>query len=395
MATSEQPSPSAPRDPSVSEKPSRRHRPGRVRLSRPTVLYTARRVLAEFSRDGGTDQAAKLTYFMVLSIAPTLLAVFSLATLVLTGLQDQIVALVEDALSDASAGSGEDSSLGAITELVEPTLSALLTKTSGGVIGLIIGIATALWSASAYVKAYSRVANGIYHVPEGRGPIRMNGTMLLVTLGLVVALVIIAVSLLLNQQLVGSLLGPFASHVGLGGLLAFLTDTFLPVWAWLKWPVVALLLFVMLSLLYWAAPNIRKPFRLISPGGVFAVIGIAVAGVAVAIYMAKFASYSSYGAIGGLMAVLFALWVMNIVVIMGAEVDAEYQRATELESGRPAEDTLTAPMRADAGAAKKDAKYEAIVDAGREIRLQNLHRDVEAYTGPISRIEPEDPDDES
>jgi membrane protein len=390
MATSETPSPST--DPSLQPSGRSGHRRGRdhVRLSRPTVVYMARRVLAEFSRDGGTDQAAKLTYFLVLSLAPTLLAVFSLATLILSSLKDQIVDLVEDLLSQAG-GKGELSSL---TDIIVPTLEQLLTKSSGGVIGLIIGIGTALWSASAYVKAYSRVANGIYRVPEGRGPIRMNGTMLLVTLGVVVGLVVIAVSLLLNQQIVDALLGPVASHLKLTGALTFLTDSFLPVWAWLKWPVVVLLLFVIVSLLYWAAPNIRKPFRLLSPGGIFAVIGIAVAGVAVAIYMANFASYSSYGAIGGLMAVLFALWVMNIVIIMGAEVDAEYQRAKELESGRPAEDTLTAPMREDAGAAKKDAKYESVIDAGREIRLKNLHRDAEAYTGPISRIEPEDLDDE-
>ena len=75
------------------------------KLSRPTLKYMAKRVIAEFLRDGGTDQAAKLTYFMVLSIAPTLLAVFSLATLLLAGIQDQIADLLVDVVEQAAGGS--------------------------------------------------------------------------------------------------------------------------------------------------------------------------------------------------------------------------------------------------------------------------------------------------
>src|SRR5699024_5499319 len=138
------------------------------KLSGPTVKYMAKRVLSEFLRDGGTDQAAKLTYFMVLSIAPTLLALFSLATLLLAGIKDQIADLLVDAINSAAGGSG----LGA-EDAVRSTVGSLMGSSTGGTVALIIGIATALWSASAYIKAYGRVANHIYEVPEGRGPIRM------------------------------------------------------------------------------------------------------------------------------------------------------------------------------------------------------------------------------
>src|SRR5699024_7588162 len=104
--------------------------------------------------------------------------------------------------------------------------------------------------------------------------------------------------------------------------------------------------------------------------------------------MGTVAGYSSYGAIGGIMAVLFALWVMNIVIIMGAEVDAEYERARELAAGKPAEDSLALPLRDASGAEKAEAKQEKIIDAGRDIRLQNLHHDAEAYTGEDARLTP-------
>ena len=353
------------------------------KLSRPTLKYMAKRVIAEFTHDGGTDQAAKLTYFMVLSIAPTLLALFSLATLLLAGIKDEIADLLVNLIGQAAGGSDME-----IEGPVRDTVNSLLGSATGGTIALIIGIGTALWSASAYVKAYGRVANQIYEVPEGRGPIRMNGTMLLLTLAMILGILLVMISVLLNASLVEGLLGPIASSIGAQGVLTFLLDSFLPIWAFAKWPVILVIAFALISLLYWGAPNIDKPFRFISPGGVFAIVGIAVAAVALSIYMGTVAGYSSYGAIGGIMAVLFALWIINIVIILGAEVDAEYERARELEAGKPAEDSLALPMRESAGAEKAEEKREAIVDEGRDIRLRNLHHDSGAYTGEDARLTP-------
>lgn len=352
-------------------------------MSGTTVKYMAKRVLTEFMRDGGTDQAAKLTYFMVLSIAPTLLALFSLATLLLSDLTDEIAQLITEAIESAASGS----ELGA-GDAVQSTVESLMGSATGGTVALIIGIATALWSASAYIKAYGRVANHIYEVPEGRGPIRMNATMLALTVAMILGILIVMVSVLLNETIVDSLLGPIASNIGAEGALTFLMNSFLPIWAWAKWPVILVIAFALISLLYWGAPNIDKPFRFISPGGVFAILGIGVAAVALSIYMGTVAGYSSYGAIGGIMAVLFALWIINIVIIIGAEVDAEYERAHELEAGKPAEDSLALPMRDSAGAEKAEAKREQIIDEGRDIRLRNLHHDAEAYTGEDARLTP-------
>ena len=354
------------------------------RLSGPTIKYMTKRVLSEFSRDGGTDQAAKLTYFMVLSVAPALLAVFSLATLLLADIKDQIADLLVSAIESAAGGSG----LGA-DEAVRDTVESLMGSATGGTIALVIGIATALWSASAYIKAYGRVANLIYEVPEGRGPVRMNAAMLGLTVVMILGILLILISVLLSATIVEGLLGPIASSIGADDQLMFLTDSFLPIWAWVKWPVILVIAFALISILYWGAPNVSKPFRLISPGGVVAILGIAVAAVALSIYMTTVAGYSSYGAVGGIMAVLFALWIINIVILIGAEVDAEFERARELEAGRPAEDGLTLDLRERKAAEKAEAKYEGLVDEGRDIRLRNLHRDAEAYTGPGSRLTPQ------
>lgn len=352
----------------------------KAKLSKDGLVYMLKRTIHEFQRDGGTDQAAKLTYFMVLSIAPTLLALFSLAALLLRDIQDQIAELIKTGITSASGGMEVGSA-------VDSTLKSLMGSTSSGTVGLIIGIGTALWSASAYVKAFGRAANDMYDVTEGRSFLRSTLTMLLVTLAIILGLFAIFVSVLLNETLVDSLVAPIAGPLGAQGAVDFLMGSFLPIWAWVKWPVILLLLFVVVSLLYWAAPNVAKPFRLISPGGVLAIVGTAVAGVAIAVYMSTVASYSSYGAIGGIMAVLFALWVVNIVIVLGAELDAEFERTKELEMGHPAEESLSVGLRGEDGAEKAAEKHDGIVEDGRLLRLRNLHHDAKSYTSPETRLD--------
>ena len=152
---------------------------------------------------------------MVLSIAPTLLALFSLATLLLSDLTEEIAQLITEAIDSAASGS----ELGA-GDAVESTVASLMGSATGGTVALIIGIATALWSASAYIKAYGRVANQIYEVPEGRGPIRMNLTMLALTVAMIVGILVVMLSVLLNETIVQGLLGPLASSIGAEGVLS-------------------------------------------------------------------------------------------------------------------------------------------------------------------------------
>ncbi len=345
----------------------------KVKLTGTEWKYVLKRTLSEFSWYKGTDLAAQLTYFTVLAIAPTLLAVFSLAALVLQDFQDQIA----DKLKEVIQRSGVDG----VDSAVDSTLDSLLGSSTGGTIALIIGVAIALWSASAYVKAFSRASNTVYNVPETRGPVSFNLSMYVTTAVLVVGIVVVLLSLLLTQTMLDAVADPIFTAAGLSGPLAFLSGTFMPIWAWVKWPVILVILFALLSLLYWATPNLKRPYRPISPGGIFAVIGIIVAAVAVAIYMSTVASYSSYGAIGGVMAVLFALWVMNIVMVMGGIFDSEYERAKELVVGRASEKEYALTLRGKDTPTKAQKKRDAVIAEGRDIRLQALHHNQDQYKG--------------
>jgi membrane protein len=343
--------------PDHKEKP---HSP--PRLKGKSWKYAFRRALKEFGVDGGTDLAATLTYYMVLSLAPALLAVFSIITLVLANNAATVTALVEDLVTRYVPSDYQ----GLVVNLVD----TMIGSASGGVIARIIGIATALWSASAFVKAFSRSMNVIYGIEEGRGLIKQTVTMLAITLALLVGVVLILVSLALNEALVTGLLGPIADPLGLTEALEFLTGTFLPIWAWVKWPVILALVIAMIALLYYLAPNVKQPkFTWVSIGSVVAIVGIAIASIGLYVYFSFFAGYSSYGAIGTVMALLFALWIFNIVLLLGAEVDAEVERARQLQSGIEAEEMIQLPPRDTAKVKKAREARDDLEADGRVLRL--------------------------
>jgi membrane protein len=204
-----------------------------------------------------------------------------------------------------------------------------VTKSSGtaGIL-LIVGIVSALWTASGYVGAFIRASNVIYEVEEGRSFIKLRPLQMLVTLVLIVLLVLV----LLAVVLTGPIAGAVGSAVGIGG-------TAVTAWNIAKWPVILLVVMTMFAILYWAAPNVRHPkFHWISPGGILGVLLWIAASAAFAFYVSSFASYNkTYGALGGVIVFLVWLWISNIAVLLGAEFNAELERGRQIEGGHPAD----------------------------------------------------------
>ena len=114
-------------------------------------------------------------------------------------------------------------------------------------------------------------------------------------------------------------------------------ETAVDVWGIAKWPVLLLLVSLLLAVLYWGAPNVKLPFRLFSPGSLLAVVGWVIASVAFAFYVANFGSYNkTYGALAGPIVFLLWLWISNICVLLGLELNAELERSRKLEGGEVA-----------------------------------------------------------
>ena len=215
---------------------------------------------------------------------------------------------------------------GPAQEIATSALKNLQGSQGGAGVIFIIGLLGALWSASGYVAAFMRASNRIYDIDEGRPVWKTVPTRVVLTLVLLLLLALSAVAVTLT--------GGLAKEVG--GVLG-LSDTAITVWNIAKWPVLLLVVSFMFALLYWAAPNVKhQGFRWVTPGGVLAVIGWVIASLAFALYVANFGSYNkTYGALAGPIVFLVWLWISNIMVLLGAEVNAELQRGRAIEAGHP------------------------------------------------------------
>jgi len=133
-----------------------------------------------------------------------------------------------------------------------------------------------------------------------------------------------------------------------------------------------MLIFVTLAIatLYYAAPNVQQPkFRWISVGAGVAILIWVVASVLFGFYVSNFGSYNkTYGALAGVIVFLLWLWITNLALLFGAELDAELERGRELQAGIAAERDLQLPARDSSGAEKNRAKEEQDVERGRSLR---------------------------
>lgn len=320
-----------------------------TQLTRTSWVYVARKTMREFSRDQCTDLAAALTYYSVLALFPAAIALLSLVGLV--GQGASTVDTLVQILRDIGAGGAANT--------LEPTLTQLSRAQNSG-IALVIGLAVALWSASGYVGAFGRGMNRIYEIAEGRPIWVLRPTMLLVTLITVVLTALVALGLVLT--------GPAARAVGDA---VGLGSTAVTVWNIAKWPVMLVVVVFVVALLYYATPNVRQPkFRWISVGAVLAIVVWIIASALFGFYVANFSSYNrTYGSLAGVVVFLLWLWITNLALLFGAELDAELERGRELQAGIPAEETLQLPVKSTRKSDRVEEKEREDVRRGRRLRL--------------------------
>ncbi|MCW2808727.1 MAG: ribonuclease [Marmoricola sp.] len=332
-------------DPDDSRKPD-----GPTDLSKRSWFYVLRKTMHEFSEDQCTDLAAALTYYAVLAVFPALLALISVLG-VIGQAQNSVDKVIETLRPLVSTQ---------VLDSVRTALDQVSSSNSAG-LALVIGILAALWSASGYVGAFGRAMNRIYEIDEGRPFWKLRPVMLVLTL---VAVLLAAVALLI-LIISGSVAQSIGNVIGLG-------STALTVWSIVKWPVLAVIVMLVVGLLYYATPNVQQPkFRWISVGAGVAILVWVLASVGFAFYVGNFSSYNkTYGSLAGVIVTLLFLWITNLALLFGGELDAELERGRQLQAGIAAEEELQLPARDTRNIKKARKKRDKDAAIGRKIRQE-------------------------
>jgi membrane protein len=283
-------------------------------LPRHTWKDTLRRTATEFKHDKLNHWGAALTYYAVLSLFPALLVLVSLVGLFAD--PTRVTRILTATVSQLGPTSAAKTFQG-------PIESITAHRGTAGVM-VVAGVATALWAASGYVSAFADASNTIYEVEEGRPFWKLKPLQLAITFVLILLAALVALALVLSGPIVGAL----GSALGI-------SDAALTAWRYAKWPAMVVVVLVIFGTLYYASPNARlSGLRWVTGGAVLALVLWIAASIALALYVSRFGSYDkTYGTLGGAVVFLVWLWITNMAILLGAEFNAETERARRLESG--------------------------------------------------------------
>lgn len=336
------------------------------RLRRESWGLVVRRTWNDFFHDAFMDRAAGMTYFTLMAFAPTVLAAYSIATLIFSSRREEVEQLTSQFIEQYIPSS--------FSEEASVVVSAIIGSSAQGTLALIVSLAISLFSASAYVRAFARTANTVYGRVEGRGIIRTWSLMWGLTAIIVIGAVIVLFANLLRDTVISEAIYPLARQVGLEDAATYLVQAFLPVWNWLRFPVTVVVVLTLIAVLYHFSPNVRPSrFRWITYGSVVALVGTVGVWGLFGLYITYLAAASAYGALSTILALFMAIWLMNTSLIVGIKIDAEVLRAKELQLGMHSERFIQAPPRSDASSraqarAQKRLEYKAreISDSARQ-----------------------------
>ena len=267
------------------------------------VLADLKAAFKRFQADQMTDHAAALTYYSLLSMFPALL--LGMALLGVFG-EETLIPKTADYLKTAGAPS---ETVNAVTSALE----SAQRQRGTAITALVIGGALSLNGASSAFGAVGRALNRVWRVEEGRGFVRRKLNDLAWTLVVLVLVLVTFVLVFLGGGLASTVLGWF----GLG-------DTAADVWRILRWPGALASAMLVYAVVYFASPNVRiGRFQWITPGAVFGVLTWIVASALFFVYVSNFSTYSAtYGAFAAAVILLVWLWLTNVVMLFGAELNA-------------------------------------------------------------------------
>lgn len=272
-----------------------------------------KRTVRDTMADNGLGLAAQLAYYFFLALFPALLFLIALASFLPAD------ALVGGVMTVLQGTAPEE-----VIEIIRNQLLQIAENRQGGL--LTFGVVAALWSSSAAMVALIATLNRAYDVAEARSWLKQRVTALLLTIGIALFMLVSIVLVLAGPQVADLV----AARVGYG-------EVFEWTWKIAQWPLVFALVVTGVGLIYHFAPNLDREFAWLTPGSLLATVLWFAGSLGFRFYVVNFGSYNeSYGTVGGVMVLLLWLYLSGLAIIIGAELNAEIEKAMPQSRRAPA-----------------------------------------------------------
>jgi membrane protein len=281
---------------------------------------TKRSVIA-FYDDEATHHAGALTYYALMSLFPLLILAVSLLALLgeFPGTYDSIVSYLRDVVPPET-----------LAPLDKAVRAALESKGTAAV-ALIVAVVTALYGATGYLEATRRALNVVFEVDGGRSFLRRKLTDVASTFVLLALVLATLVLMFAGGGVARDVLGQTAGDI----------------WQIARWPAALFVALLVFAFIYFVTPDASpRSFRWITPGAVVGVVVWLVASFGFAEFLRHFSSFNvTYGSFAAAIVLLVWLWLTNVALLFGAEVNAEIERQKQMAEGVPEPDTLALESR--------------------------------------------------
>lgn len=285
----------------------------------PKPIRFVKQLVAEAMNDNITDVGAMMAYYAVMALFPMLVFIVTIAMLV-----------VDQATVSAGLQMASETMPSNISQLLVKQVYSLMNAAGAGF--AIGGAVLALWGASRGAASLMNALNTLYGKKETRGFLKRQAIAIGVTLA-VSLLVILALGMLV----VGPPLGHWvADRFGLGA-------AFDVAWGIGRWVGAGILVMLVWAILYKYLPNTSAPFRIFTPGAISGVVLWLLISYVFGLYLSHFNSYeATYGALGGAIIFLTWLWLSNVALLLGAEINdvlADFRKNESAAAAQLAKET--------------------------------------------------------
>ena len=292
------------------------------------IWPVAKRAVVSFYDDQMTHHAAALTYYALMSLFPALLVGLSLLGLLgqYPETYDAILAWLRDVVPRSTL------------DAIDGSLRSALERKGTAATALAVAVLTALYGTTGALEAARRALNVVFELEEGAGRsfVRRKLTDVASTAVLMALLLVTLVLMFVG----GGLADEVFDLVGLG-------STARDAWEIARWPAALAVAVVAFGWVYYVTPDVEpRAFRWITPGAVVGVIVWLLASAGLSAYLQRAGQIgATYGSFAGAITLLIWLWLSNVALLFGAELNAELERQKELGEGVPEPETLALPDR--------------------------------------------------